>query len=191
MAGELTKKLITFSKGGWMKSDKIVLADLLKDLKLPVPLDAGGHEINQATEKCQLVYHIDSNMVPIQGDREQLRQVLQALLLNAVEAVPDIRMGQIEISGTLCDASEAEQYDLKERQYVKITVQDNGRGIKPDYIEKVFDPYFSTKDLSSQKGMGLGLTICYSIIKKHHGHIALESEKEKGTLVSIYLPAYE
>jgi len=55
---------------------------------------------------------------------------------------------------------------------------------------KVFDPYFSTKQKNSQKGMGLGLTLCYSIIKKHKGHIHLESEPGKGTTVIIYLPAF-
>ena len=57
-------------------------------------------------------------------------------------------------------------------------------------MEKVFDPYFSTKDTVSQKGLGLGLAICYSIIKKHEGHIAITSEVQKGTTVDIYLPVY-
>ena len=58
-------------------------------------------------------------------------------------------------------------------------------------LEKVFDPYFSTKNTVNQKGLGLGLTICYSIIKKHEGHLTITSEVKKGTIVDLYIPVYE
>jgi signal transduction histidine kinase len=57
-------------------------------------------------------------------------------------------------------------------------------------MDKVFDPYFSTKDRGSQKGMGLGLTLCYWIIKRHDGHIEVQSEPGYGTTVTLYLPAF-
>jgi signal transduction histidine kinase len=74
---------------------------------------------------------------------------------------------------------------------VKVSVTDNGHGIPADRLEKIFDPYFSTKDTVTQKGMGLGLTICYSILKKHNGHIYIESQEGKGARVELYIPAYE
>ena len=73
---------------------------------------------------------------------------------------------------------------------MKILVEDNGIGISAENIEKIFDPYFTTRDKTNQKGMGLGLTLCYSIIKKHDGHIAVESEIGKGTVVTLYLPVF-
>jgi two-component system cell cycle sensor histidine kinase/response regulator CckA len=79
---------------------------------------------------------------------------------------------------------------LKKGKYVKILVEDNGIGIPPGNIEKIFDPYFTTLDKTNQKGMGLGLTLCYSIIKKHNGHIAVESEIGTGTTITLYLPAF-
>ena len=74
---------------------------------------------------------------------------------------------------------------------MKVIIQDNGIGIPRENIDKVFDPYFSTKKKFAQKGLGLGLTICYSIIKKHEGHIEVESKEGKGTLVTLYLPVFE
>ena len=80
---------------------------------------------------------------------------------------------------------------LKAGEYIKVAVVDNGKGIPVDQLDKVFDPYFSTKEDFTQKGMGLGLAICYSIIKKHNGHISLKSEPGKGTTVELILPAYK
>jgi signal transduction histidine kinase len=79
---------------------------------------------------------------------------------------------------------------LKKGKYVKVVIEDNGIGIPPGNIEKIFDPYFSTGDHAGQKGMGLGLTLCYSIIMKHKGHIAVESGIGTGTTFTLYLPAF-
>jgi hypothetical protein len=74
---------------------------------------------------------------------------------------------------------------LKSGRYLKILVQDQGKGIPEKYIPKIFDPYFSTK----HKGSGLGLSMSYSIIKKHQGHVAVDSRLGEGTRFHIYLPA--
>jgi len=75
--------------------------------------------------------------------------------------------------------------------YIKISIEDKGTGIKDEHLSKVFDPYFTTKNMGVQKGMGLGLSVSYSIIKKHAGYIMLESTLGVGTTVYIYLPAYK
>ena len=75
-------------------------------------------------------------------------------------------------------------------KYVHVSVSDNGKGIPTELREKIFDPYFSTKNTVSQKGLGLGLALCYSIVTKHDGHIAITSEVQKGTTVAVYLPVY-
>lgn len=74
---------------------------------------------------------------------------------------------------------------LKECPYVKVTVKDEGVGIPEEYLQKVFDPYFTTKE----RGKGLGLATAYSIIKRHEGYITVESQPGKGTAFHIYLPA--
>ncbi len=76
---------------------------------------------------------------------------------------------------------------LQEGRYIKITITDKGIGISEEHLQKVFDPYFTTK----QKGSGLGLAVSYSIIKNHNGHISVESEGGVGTTFIIYLPASE
>jgi CheY-like chemotaxis protein len=79
---------------------------------------------------------------------------------------------------------------MKPGAYVNIDIIDQGTGIRADHLGKIFDPYFTTKQMGAQKGMGLGLAISHSIIKKHHGHIAVQSEEGRGTIVSVYLPSY-
>jgi signal transduction histidine kinase len=74
-------------------------------------------------------------------------------------------------------------------EWVRICVTDEGVGITPDVMAKVFDPYFSTKQRGSQKGMGLGLTICRVVIRRHGGSLAIESRPQEGTTVTCLLPA--
>lgn len=184
-AAGLAGKFITFSAGGWLKRERVVLSNVLKGarrLEGPGPQDRN------------VDYDIDIpvDLMPISGDERQLIQVLQNLFLNAIEAVPEGKAADISISlrAENTTITSNNEYLLEPGKYVKVMVEDNGMGIPEKNIENVFDPYFSTKEKNSQKGMGLGLTICYSIIKKHEGHITLESQKGKGTTVTLYLPAF-
>jgi len=139
-------------------------------------------------------YNIDisRDLAPIDGDKGQLIQVFQNLLLNAVEAIeagPVDKQGRISIRAGNNIINPKNQSRLKPGNYVKVSIEDNGTGIPAEIMEKLFDPYFSTKDRGIQKGMGLGLTQCYWIIKRHDGHIEVQSEPGKGTTVTLYLPA--
>ena len=73
--------------------------------------------------------------------------------------------------------------------YLRVSIADRGTGIAKAVMPKIFDPYFSTKQRGDQKGMGLGLTICHTVIRRHGGAIAVKSEEAKGTTFDIYLPA--
>jgi signal transduction histidine kinase len=133
------------------------------------------------------------DLAPIYGDKGQLNQVFQNLLLNALEAIqagPGGKQGRIAIRAENSIINLKNQFRLKPGNYVMVSIEDNGAGIPAEIMDKVFDPYFSTKDRGSQKGMGLGLTLCYWIIKRHDGHIEVQSEPGKGTTVTIYLPAF-
>jgi PAS domain S-box-containing protein len=175
----LAQKFITFSSGGWITRKKITLAIILKEVFNLSP------EINKSFYDVI----IPPDLEPIYGDERQLRQVFTNLLLNAYEADPG-KNKKITVTARNINLEKAPPFSLKEGKYIKISVIDRGRGIPAESLEKVFDPYFSTKDTVSQKGLGLGLAICYSIIKKHEGHIAITSEVHKGTIVDIYLPVY-
>ncbi|MCK7467754.1 MAG: ATP-binding protein [Desulfosudis oleivorans] len=98
--------------------------------------------------------------------------------------------GTVTISFENVRIARGDYLPLNDGDYVKISLQDEGLGIKKEHLERIFDPYFTTKDVGSQKGVGLGLAIAYSIIKKHNGHIAVESSVGGGTTFHIYLPAY-
>lgn len=97
--------------------------------------------------------------------------------------------GELHLSCQNYTIQREDALPVKEGDYLKISIADTGVGIPAEIFDKIFDPYFSTKPKGAQKGMGLGLTIAYSIIHKHDGHITVESKVGKGTTVQIYLPA--
>jgi signal transduction histidine kinase len=189
-AAELARKFITFSPGGWLKKEKVRLGQVLKDARNSGPLKMNINAIYDI--------NIPNDLMPIYGDEAQLTQVMQNLFLNAaaaIAALPDPQGGEISVrteNASIEDVKNGKNTSilLKKGKYVKILVEDNGIGISPGNIEKIFDPYFSTRDKTNQKGMGLGLALCYSIIKKHNGHIAVESEIGTGTTFTLYLPAF-
>jgi PAS domain S-box-containing protein len=184
-AFDLSGKFSALSPSGEMKRERIALSYLMEKIEswgLP------GSDFRPSVS-----YDIDmpAHLFPVYGEKRLLIQVIQNLFMNAVEAVPDGKEGFVTVRGEnvkIYESDKEHQTPLKKGTYVKITVRDHGIGIPHENIERVFDPYFSTKTTVYQKGLGLGLTICYAIIKKHGGHITVESEEGKGTLVSIYLP---
>jgi len=105
-------------------------------------------------------------------DREQMKQVALNLLLNAVQAMPG--------GGTLTLKGQ----NSKDGQWITISIQDSGVGIPDEDMNKLFDPFFSTKE----GGIGLGLSIAHRIIDQHRGKIEVESDPGKGTLFTIWLP---
>ncbi len=121
----------------------------------------------------QLIKNIPADLPRIKGNADNLKQVFINLFLNAIQAMP--QGGYLKIS-----ASE------DERGYVVIKVEDSGVGIPPEVMERIFDPFFSTKPVG--KGTGLGLSIVYGIVKKHGGYIEVKSKQGEGTLFTIFLP---
>jgi CheY-like chemotaxis protein len=120
-------------------------------------------------------------------DAGQIGQVIRNLVLNAREAMPAGGMVRLRAENVVLKPGNGPA--LPPGDYVQIRVTDKGCGIPPDVLPKIFDPYFSTKLRSTQKGMGLGLTICHSVVQKHGGAIAVESMPGKGTMFDVFLPA--
>jgi PAS domain S-box-containing protein len=178
-AKKLTNQFITLAKGGDPITQVISLSELLRD---QATLVLRGSRI--AAE-----FSIPEDLWTIKADEGQMGQVVRNILLNAREAMPE--------GGTITTVAENVHLDTpdshipKPGNYVKVTVSDQGQGVPPDSLQKIFDPYFSTKSRGSQRGMGLGLTICRSIIQKHGGAISITSTSGRGALVSFYLPAYQ
>ena len=115
----------------------------------------------------------------IQVDRTQMHQVFLNLFLNAIQAMPNGGELKIEASPILSTSVEGFK-----QNFIKVVISDTGRGIPPHIVQKIFDPFFTTKP----KGIGLGLSITYQIIKKHGGTVKVESQWEEGTSFIINLP---
>jgi PAS domain S-box-containing protein len=173
-AQDLTRQLLTFSRGGTPVKETVSLGDLIRassDFALT------GSGIRPRIHIAEDVPHVDA-------DAGQINQVLHNLLINAVEAMPNGGTVTIHVSRVQMN-SDKDRQPLAAGEYVLISVLDQGIGIPNPHIARIFDPYFTTK----KKGSGLGLATCYSIIKSHDGHIAVESELGKGSLFRVYLPA--
>lgn len=170
----LTNQLLTFSKGG---KPVTTIIDLL-----PVITDSATFALSGSRVISRIV--ADDGLWQADADEGQIGQVIQNIVLNASQAMPD--GGSVEILARNVQASGQQlPQDLKEGGYVEITISDTGIGIPEKYLHKIFDPYFTTKE----KGSGLGLATSYSIIRNHRGAISVTSEPGKGTAFRIYLPA--
>jgi two-component system, cell cycle sensor histidine kinase and response regulator CckA len=176
-AKELSFRLLTFSKGGEPVKR---ISSVEHVLRRAVSLSLSG---SNATSDLAF----SRNLSPVEIDEGQMTQVFSNILINAKEAMPD--GGTISIRAENVSISEGTSIPLKEGDYVRISIQDSGTGIPEEIQFKIFDPYFSTKGLGPRKGSGLGLSICLSIVKKHGGHISVESRVGKGTTFHIYIPA--
>ena len=115
----------------------------------------------------------------IKVDKNQMYQVFLNLFLNAIQAMPNGGELKIEVTPTVSYSQ-----DGSSQNFIKIVLSDTGKGIPPNIIHRIFDPFFTTKP----KGIGLGLSITYQIIKKHGGTVKVESKLEKGTSFIINLP---
>jgi two-component system, cell cycle sensor histidine kinase and response regulator CckA len=175
----LTQKLIAFSEGG---------APVRQPESIPEILTAlGSLALAGSNVSCQLLAHGD--VWPVNCDSAQIHQALMSVMTNAKEATQ--AGGVIEVLVKNEELAEGEVPPLKQGKYVKITIKDCGLGIPREHLSRIFDPYFSTQDRLTEKGMGLGLTIGYSIIRQHNGYISIDSKAGAGTTVHIYLPAFE
>ncbi|MEA3279703.1 MAG: ATP-binding protein [Thermodesulfobacteriota bacterium] len=189
LAKELTARLITFSRGGEPVKEVISIGDLVKNSVRSV---LGGSDMD-----CQ--FSIPDDLLPAEIDEQQIKQVIRNIAINAREAVSTCADGAAGRAGegtikVLCEVvtiGEKDALPLKDGKYIKISLKDNGSGIPEENLKKIFDPYFSTKEMGTDKGQGLGLSVCHSIIQKHDGFVTVESESGKGATFSIYLPASE
>ncbi|MEI6042896.1 MAG: PAS domain S-box protein [Chloroflexota bacterium] len=172
-AKDLTMQLLTFAKGGAPIKKTAHIHQIIEDSVNFVLHGTGVHPI----------FELPPELHPVEVDLGQLNQVIQNLALNAVQAMPE--GGIFNISAQNLQLSEATLLPLQAGNYVLLTFWDQGGGIPPEILPKIFDPYFTTK----RTGSGLGLAVCYSIVRQHDGHIAVESKVGKGTRFSIYLPA--
>jgi PAS domain S-box-containing protein len=175
-AKELTKKLLNFSTIGLPVKK---LDSIEKAIRDSVQLALSGSNIDSE-------FLIADDLWPIKFDHDQMRQVIINLISNARNVMKKGKKITISASNILLEKDN--QYSLTRGKYILISIKDEGPGISEENLKKIFDPYFSTTERDSYKGRGLGLTICYSIIKNHDGFITAESKMKEGSIFHIYLP---
>jgi len=176
IAKTLTRTLITFSKGGLPATSP---TDIVRLVENTAAFSLSGSNI-----RCE--------MVPASGiwsahvDAQQIGQAIHNLMINAAESMPSGGTVTVRFENTTLDSPNT---TLPSGDYVHIAIEDHGVGIPVDNIDKIFDPYFSTKSKGEQKGTGLGLSISHSIIAKHGGEITVCSRTGVGSTFHILLPA--
>jgi len=172
-ATELTHQLLTFSKGGAPIKKASSLVGIVKECA----------DFTLSGKNVAIDYKISDNLWNVAIDPGQISQVFNNLIINAVHAMPN--GGVITCAMSNAVLGENELPLLRAGTYVKIAIQDTGMGIPPEHISRVFEPYFTTK----QMGSGLGLASTFSIIRRHDGHITVSSKPGLGTEFIITLPA--
>ena len=180
-AKNLARQLLTFAKGGDPVKEISSLETVIKD----------SADFVLHGDKVACRYDIPENLWPVDIDKGQVGQVIQNIVLNASHAMSE--GGTITIScKNISSIEESESCNnsphhflLPPGRFAEICIQDKGVGIPANAVDKIFDPYFTTK----KEGSGLGLTITHSIISNHGGYISVESSPGVGTTFAIYLPA--
>jgi len=169
---DLTLQLLTFSKGGTPLRKTVSIIDLLEE--------SGNFILSGSNVRCQ--FSFSDNLMPVKVDEGQISQVIQNLIINAAEAMPEGGIINIRVKNVTLTTEDSSL--LVPGSYIQIFVSDSGTGISKKHIDRIFDPYFSTK----QQGSGLGLAVSYSIIKNHGGLLTVHSKLGQGTTFTIYIP---
>ncbi|MDD4557356.1 MAG: response regulator [bacterium] len=173
-AKELTQQLLTFAKGGTPIKSMASIKELITD--------SADFALRGSNVSCN--YDVAEDLWPIEADEGQISQVISNLVINADQAMPEGGVIRITATNISIDPSRIDGV-VVEGKYIKISISDSGVGMPREHLQRIFDPYFTTR----KSGSGLGLAIVYSIVKKHGGLITVESEHGKGTAFHIYLPA--
>lgn len=174
-ARDITQQLLTFAKGGDPVRTAVQLPEIVTEAA-----NFARHGSN-----VRFDFDLPSNLPPGDVDAGQISRAVHNLVINAVQAMPDGGVVSVGLAAVNLGAGEVDA--LPAGTYLRLTIADTGRGIPAETLPRIFDPYFSTKAKAGNSG--LGLATVRSIIKKHNGHIEVESTVGRGTTFRLWLPA--
>jgi PAS domain S-box-containing protein len=177
---ELTKQLLGFARRGKY---------LIRATDLNEIIDKSSGLFARTKKEIRVHTELADNLWAAEVDRGQIEQVLLNLYVNAWQAMSQGGDLYLQTENVILDRSYVKPYKVEPGRYVKISVSDTGVGIDRETQERIFEPFFTTKEMG--RGTGLGLASVYGIVKSHGGYINVYSEKERGTVFTIYLPASE
>jgi two-component system, cell cycle sensor histidine kinase and response regulator CckA len=172
-AQELTRQLLTFSRGGAPVKGPASISEILTN--------SANFILRGSNVRSECRFDPQLGLIP--ADAGQVSQVINNLLINAKQAMPG--GGSVSLTAERVPLAEDNPLGLPGGPYAKVSVSDQGVGIEPHILPRIFDLYFTTKT----KGNGLGLAIAYSIVKQHGGTIVAESEPGRGSVFRVFLPA--
>ena len=172
-ARDLTQQLLTFAKGGDPVRSAVLLSEIVRE--------AAKFALHGSTVRGEFEFADDLWAADVDGG--QIGQVVQNLVINAAQAMSG--GGTLRVTLRNEELAADTPTPLTAGRYLKLSLADTGAGIRPEHLARIFEPYFTTK----QQGTGLGLATVYSIIRKHQGHVVVESELGKGTTFHLWLPA--
>jgi signal transduction histidine kinase len=165
--GEIVKNLLTFAREKVVEAKTINLKEIVSTIMLLV-----GHQLEIAGIECEI--DLPTTDYTAWGDGAQVQQCIMNLIFNAIDAMP--QGGQMRVAGGID----------KQGEMVWLAVADTGHGIEAEEVPHIFEPFYSTK--SDGKGVGLGLSMVYGIIREHNGTVEVDSELGKGSTFRIKLP---
>jgi two-component system cell cycle sensor histidine kinase/response regulator CckA len=180
-AASLVRQLLAFSRRQTLRPQVLDLGERLEDLRIMLSRLIG--------EKVALEVKHGRDLWPVKADISQFEQVVVNLSVNARDAMPNGGKLSIRTSNvTAADAAGLNQKGMPAADYVLVEVADTGTGIPAEIIDKIFDPFFSTKEVG--KGTGLGLSTVYGIVKQTGGFVYPDSTPGQGTTFRIFLPRH-
>jgi signal transduction histidine kinase len=182
-AKELVKQILTFSRQSGQERKPVeiqqVIKEALKLLRASIPAS------------IEIVHDIDENCSPVMGDATQIHQIIINLCTNAYQAMQD-GGGKLEVilkEKYIGYQQTTQKIGMQPGKHVQLLVKDEGCGMDASVLERIFEPYYTTKEQG--KGTGLGLSVIHGIIKNHRGDITAASTPGKGTVFTVYLPVIE
>jgi len=178
-AMELSSYLLTFSTGG---APALSIMDIEPIIQKAIDKSRGEYKA-----ECEL--SVVPELAQVKVDERQLFIALRNIIQNGLESMPE--GGTVRIQAETCILDERGESTLPAGRYIRITVTDEGPGIAAQELKRIFDPYYSTKEKKTRQGLGLGLSVSFSIMKKHDGDIRIQSEPGVGTTLEVLLPAVE
>jgi len=181
-AKDVVRQLLSFARKTRLEKKPTNIVSIVKEslklLRSSIPTSIEIHR------------NISADIDNIMADPTQINQVLINLCTNANHAMPDGGIIEVMLKSVVLNKNVTAQYpDLNPGRYVNLTVSDTGHGIPKEDMDRIFDPYYTTKEVG--KGTGMGLAVVHSIVKEHNGIISVKSEPGKGTTFSIFFPAVD
>jgi PAS domain S-box-containing protein len=175
---ELTTQLLGYARKGKY---------LVKPVSLNQIIEESAAAFGRTRKEITIGYELADDLLAVEADQGQIQQVLLNLFVNAADAMPTGGKLMLKTSNATHNDIKSKEYQPVAGDYLRLSVSDTGIGMDEKVRQRIFDPFFSTKETG--KGTGLGLASVYGIIKNHGGYIEVQSQKGQGSQFSIFLPA--